>query len=177
MRKWLIGTAMLAVVALISAPVSASPLTEKQQETSFSASFQDIDNFGKTIQIDGEWQWILGKGYHEVGAILSYLKDDPDTGPSSDATIIGPSYTFNWMPANDKVTPFVHGAFGFVSGDLGDVFDNAFLAGIGAKVFVGDSGAVRFEYYFQRFMGADSFDDQDSQGLRIGISIFFGKSK
>jgi hypothetical protein len=155
--------------------LSASTLAEKNQETSFSASYVDTDNFGKTMQADGQWQWIFGKGYHELGALLSYLKVDPDAGPSTDATILGPVYTFNWTPGKEKVTGFVEGSFGFVSGDLGDSFDDVLEASVGAKVFVGNSAAVRFDYFFQKFQGANNLDDQDSNGLRVGISIFGGK--
>jgi len=174
MRNFLLGSAVLLVLGFVASPLSASTLAEKEQETSFSASYVDTQDVGKTIQADGQWQWIFGKGYNELGAILSYLKVDPDSGSSTDATILGPVYTFNWMPDNEKVTGFVEASYGFVSGDLGDVFDDALEASIGAKVFVGNSAAVRFDYFFQKLQGAGSFDDQDSNGLRIGISIFGG---
>src|SRR5262249_25093156 len=175
MRTWAVVPAILILFGFAASPLSASTLSEHKQEASFSASYVDTSDVGKTTQADGQWQWIFGKGYHEVGAILSYLNFDPDSGPSSDATILGPVYTFNWMPENPKVTGFVEGSLGLVSGDLGDVFDDAFEASVGAKVFVGNSAAVRFDYFFQRLTGADSFDDQDSNGLRVGISIFGGK--
>jgi hypothetical protein len=174
MRTWLACAAALALFGFAASPLSASTLEEKQQETSFSASYVDTEDVGTTMQADGQWQWIFGKGYHEVGGILSYLKFDPDTGSSSDATILGPVYTFNWMPANDKLTGFLEGSYGIVSGDLGDVVDNAWTASVGAKVFVGDSAAVRFDLFFRSLQGADGFDDEDSHGLRVGISIFGG---
>ena len=175
MRTWLAGTTVVLVLfGFAASPLSASTLQEKQQETSFSASWVDTEDVGTTMQADGQWQWIFGSGYHEVGAILSYLKVDPDSGPSSDATILGPIYTFNWMPANDKVTGFLEASYGIVSGDLGDVVDNAWTASVGAKLFVGDSAAVRFDLFFRSLQGADGFDDEDSHGLRVGISIFGG---
>ena len=163
------------MIGFVASPAFASTLSEKKNETSFSVSYEDVDNFGKTTSIDGQWQWIFGKGYHEVGATLYYLKLDPDVGSGADATIIGPVYTWNWMPANDKATGFVEAAYGFVSGDLSDFVDAAWQASVGAKVFVGDSAAVRFDYFHQSLLGADNFDDQDSSGVRIGISIFAGK--
>ena len=175
MRTWIVAPAFLILIGLAASPLSASTLAENKQEASFSASYVDTSDVGKTLQADGQWQWIFGKGYHELGAVLSYLNFDPDNGSSSDATIIGPVYTFNWFPDNNKVTGFVEGSLGLVSGDLGDVFDDAVEASVGAKVFVGNSAAVRFDYFFQKLMGADNFDDQDSNGLRIGISIFGGK--
>ena len=174
MRKWFVGPAVLALFGLAASPLSASTLAEKQQETSFSASFVDVEDFGKIVQVDGQWEWIFGKGYHEVGGILSYLKENPDSGSSNNAIILGPVYTFNWFPDNETVTGFVEASYGFVSGDLGDVFDDVWEASVGAKLFVGDSAAVRFDYFFQDFQGSDGFDDEESNGLRIGISIFFG---
>jgi hypothetical protein len=174
MRSWSIAPAVMALFALTAFPLSAATLQQRQQETTFSASSVDTDNVGKVIQADGQWQLIFGKGHHEIGGLLSYLKLDPDSGSSSDATILGPVYTFNWFPANEKVTGFVEGSFGVVSGDLGNNFDDALEASIGAKVFAGNSAAVRFDYFFRKLQGADNFDNQDSNGLRVGISIFFG---
>ena len=175
MRSWLAGFAVLALIGFVASPAFASTLSERKHETAFSASYEDIDNFGKTTNIDGQWQWIFGKGYNELGASLSYFKVSPDSGPSSDSTIIGPVYAFNWMPDNDKVAGYVEAGYGFVSGDLSDFVDAAWRASVGAKVFVGDSAAVRFAIFRQTLMGADNFADQDSSGLEIGISIFAGK--
>ena len=168
-------TFLFIAFAQVASPASASPLESKQNEWAFAISWTDIDDVGSTTNIDGDWQWILTpKGYHEIGARLSYLKVDPDNGGSSDATILGPLYTFNWFP-DKAVTGYVSGFLGFVSGDLGDTVDDAIEGAVGAKVFVGDSSAVRFEFFIQKLMGADDFDDQDSHGIRIGLSIFTGK--
>jgi hypothetical protein len=175
MRSLSACLAVLSLIGMLASPVVASTLEEKQQEASFSFSYVDLDNFGKTTTLDGQWQWIFGKGYHELGANLSYLNLDPDTGSSNDAIIFGPVYAWNWMPANQKVTGFLEASYGFVSGDLGDEADGALQGGVGAKVFVGNSAAVRFEYFIQRLMGSNGFDDQDSSGLKVGISIFGGK--
>jgi hypothetical protein len=175
MRRSLAGFAVLALIGFVASPAFASTLSEKQHEMSFAASYVDTDNFGKTTSINGQWQWIFGEGYNELGGSLSHLKVSPDSGPGSDATIIGPIYTFNWMPDNDTVTGFVEAGYGFVTGDLGDTVDAAWEVSVGAKVFVGDSAAVRFALFQQTMMGADNFDDVDSSGLEIGISIFVGK--
>jgi len=175
MRSWLAGFAVLALIGFVASPAFASTLSERKHETAFSASYEDIDQVGKITNIDGQWQWIFGKGFNELGASLSYLKVSPDSGSSSDSTIIGPVYAFNWMPDNDKVTGYVEAAYGFVSGDLSDFVDAAWRASVGAKVFVGDSAAVRFAIFHQSLLGASGFDDQDSNGLEVGISIFAGK--
>ena len=174
MRIFLTGLASLILIGFFASSVSASTLTEKDFETAFSFAYNDVEDFGKTTTLDGQWQWLFGKSYHEFGGKLSYLNIDPDSGTGSDATIFGPVYTWNWTPASKRATGFLEGFLGFVSGDLGDVADDALEASVGAKVFVGDSAAVRFDYFVQRLMGADGFDDQDSSGIRVGISIFGG---
>ncbi|HEV8374805.1 MAG TPA: hypothetical protein VGR38_01070 [Candidatus Polarisedimenticolia bacterium] len=175
MRLLLPGLASVILIGALASPVSASTLTEKKYETSFAFSYDDTDDVGKSIDLDGQFQWIFGDGRHEIGPKVTYFKFDPDLGPSTDGLLIGPVYTWNWMPAKDKATGFLEAAYEFASGDLGDVADAAWEASVGAKVFVGDSAAIRFDYYFRSLMGADSFDDQDSSGVRVGLSIFCGK--
>src|SRR5262249_30470684 len=92
MRTWVVAPAVLIMIGLAASPLSASTLSENKQEASFSASYVDTSDVGKTTQADGQWQWIFSKGYHEIGALLSYLNFDPDNGSGSDATILGPVY-------------------------------------------------------------------------------------
>jgi hypothetical protein len=166
---------LFIALACVVTQAQATPLVDKQNEWAFAVSWTDVDDFGSSTNIDGDWQWILTpKGRHEIGARLSYLKVDPDDGDSTDAMILGPLYTFNWFP-DKPVTGYVSGFLGFVSGDLGDFVDNAVEGDVGAKMFVGNSAAVRFEFFVQKLIGADDFDDQDSHGIRIGLSIFTGK--
>jgi hypothetical protein len=177
MSKCLSRVALFAVLACVVSPVLATPLEDKQMEWAFAVNWTDVDDVGSTTNIDGEWQWILDKaGHHEVGALLTYFNFDPDFGDSSDGMILGPVYSWNWTPSK-AATGYLTASFGFVSGDLGDFADTAWQGGIGAKVFVGDSAAVRFEYFIAKLMGADDFDDQDSNGISIGISIFTGSKK
>jgi hypothetical protein len=175
MSKRLAVFASILVLGMAAPMVSASTLAEKDFETSFALSYQDVKDVGKTTNLDGQWQWIFGKGYHELGGKLSYLDFSPEGGSSSDATILGPVYTWNWMPSQEKVTGFVEAFYGFVSGDLSDVADAELQGSVGAKLFVGNSAAVRFDLFLQRLFGANGFEDQDSSGLRIGISLFGGK--
>jgi hypothetical protein len=177
MRNWLAVFASILMLGPAASAVSASTLEEKNYETSFALTYQDVNDVGKTTNLDGQWQWLFAKGHHELGGKLSYLDVSPDGGPSTTATIIGPVYTWNWMPGQEKVTGFLEGFYGFVSGDLSDVADAELQGSVGAKVFVGDSAAVRFDFFLQRLFGADGFDDQDSSGIRIGISLFGGKKK
>jgi hypothetical protein len=175
MRMLLPGLASAVLIGVLASPAFAGPLEEKKYETSFSFNYDDTDNFGKTITLDGQFDWILAKGRHELGAKTSYINFDPDTGDSSDSLLIGPAYTFNWSPSNDTATGFVGASYLFASGDLGDTVDAALEGTVGAKVFVGDSANIRLEGYFRRLMGASGFDDEDSMGIRVGLGILFGK--
>ena len=176
MRHRLTGLAILAGIMLVAPAAFASPLSEKQFETAFTFSYVDTDDFGKTTNLQGDWQWIFKNGYHEVGALLSYLNIDFDGGGSEDAMILGPMYTFNWFPEK-KITGYLSAAYGFVSGDLGDSYDDAWQGALGAKLFVGDSAAIRMEYFIQKLDGDNGISDQDNSGLRVGISIFAGSKK
>ena len=174
MSNYVRHLAFISVLACVVSPALATPLDSRLNEWAFDISWVDVDDFGETTNIDGEWQWILAKGRHEVGALLSYFEVDPDDGDSSDALIFGPVYSWNWFP-DKPVTGYLTASYGIVSGDLGDSADGALHGGVGAKLFVGDSAAVRFEYFLERLMGAEGFDDQDSVGISIGISLFTGR--
>ena len=177
LRRLVLSSSLIIAFAWVASPVSATPLQSRQNEWAFAISWTDINDVGSTTNIDGDWQWILTRdGRHEIGARLSYFEVNPDDGASTDGTVLGPLYTFNWFPEK-PVTGYVSGFLGFVSGDLGDVFDDAIEADVGAKMFVGDSVAVRFEFFIQKLLGADGFDDQDSHGIRIGLSLFTGKKR
>jgi hypothetical protein len=177
MRGRLTGLTLVVLIGLIPSAAAASPLADKQFETSFTLSYVNVNSAGKTTNLDGDWSWIFVKGYSEVGLLVSYTKIDPDFGISTDSTIIGPQYTWNWMPDKDAGTGYLSASYGFVGGDPADFFDSAVQAAVGAKLFVGDSAAVRIEYFFQRFLGSKGFSDQDSNGLAIGISIFGGRTR
>ena len=175
MRSWIASLVAVLFAGFATPSILASTLPEKNFETGFTFSYVDVNDFGKTTNLDGQWQWLFGKGSQELGAKLSYLSVNPDTGSSNDATIFGPVYTWNWMPEKEKFTGFLEAFYGFVSGDLGDVADNEVQGSVGAKVFVGNSAAVRFDYFVDKVMGANGAEDVDSSGIRIGISIFGGE--
>ena len=127
--------------------------------------------------MDGQWQWICGKGYTELGLLVSYFKIETDDfffGPSTqDGWIAGPSFTWNWMPKS-PITGYLSAAAGGVGGDLGNVYDSAAQGTFGAKIFVGNSAAVRIEYVYQRLYGASFYSDSETRTIHIGVSIFSG---
>lgn len=172
MRRYLACLMALAVAILAVSSAFAGTLENKKNEWAFKFSYTDADSVGKETNLDLSWQYIIGKGYHEVGAVVNYFKDDPDVGASLDATAIGPKYTWNWTPANDKATGFVAGSYAVTGGDLGDSFDAIWEVNVGAKMFVGNSAAITADFFFSRAMGANGVPDQDSKGIAVGISIF-----
>jgi hypothetical protein len=169
--------AILAVALLLVSPVFASALEDKKTEWAFDFNYDDTDNVGKSIDLDVTASWMFAKGRSQVGALVSYFDfdfDDPlDT--DVDGLAIGPIYTFNFTPDNDKVTGLGEVAYSITSGDLGDAVDSIIHVGVGARLFVGDSAAVRLVAYYDKAQGADGFADQDATGLSVGISIFTGK--
>jgi hypothetical protein len=170
---------IVAVALLVISPAFASTLESKKHELAFDFAYTDTDSVGKDISLDLGWGWIFSKGYHQVGALVSYFSfdfDDP-LAPDIDGVAIGPLYTFNWTPANDKGTGFAEAAYLITSGDLGDVVDSVVHVAVGAKMFAGDSAAIRVSAFYEKNKGVTGFPDQDATGLSAGISIFLGKGK
>jgi hypothetical protein len=162
---------------LFSSSLFAGTLDEHLNEWSFALNYTDVNDFGSTTNLDGEWQYIFPRhGAHELGALVSYTRLNPDNGPSTDGLILGPAYSWNWTPQS-QATGYLTASMGLISGDLHDSFDSAWRGGVGGKFFVGNSAAVRVEYAFQRLMGKNAVPDQDSRSLTLGISLFTGKGK
>jgi hypothetical protein len=172
--------ALAILLALFTGAIASSSLfagTEQHlNEWSFALNYTDVNDFGSTTNLDGEWQYILPRGAHELGALVSYFSVNPDNGGSTDGLIVGPAYSWNWFPAK-QATGYLTASVGVISGDLNDTFDSAWRGGVGGKFFVGNSAAVRVEYDFQKLMGTNGFDDQDSRTLTLGISLFTGKGR
>ena len=177
MKAFLTRFMILAVALLLVSPVFASALEDKKTEWAFDFDYTDTDNSGKDITLDVSAGWMFGKGRHQIGPLVSYFKfdfDDP-LATDIDGLTIGPIYTFNFTPDNDKVTGLAEVAYSFASGDLGDVIDSVIHIGVGARLFAGDSAAIRIIAFYDKAAGADAFPDQDATGLTAGISIFTGK--
>jgi hypothetical protein len=171
-----------ALLALLIVPQAASSafagtLDQHLMEWSFALNYTDVNDFGSTTNLDGEWQYIFPKhGAHELGALVSYTSINPDDGPSTDGLILGPAYSWNWTPQS-QATGYLTAAVGIVSGNLDDFYDSSLRGGVGGKFFVGNSAAVRVEYAFQKLLGKNGVDDQDSRSLTLGISLFTGKGR
>ena len=167
---------LVLFTGIFASSSSFASVDQHLYEWSFDLNSTHINDIGTTTNLDGEWQFIFPRGSHELGALLSYFSVNPDDGPSTDGLILGPAYSWNWTPQS-AATGYLTASLGFVSGDLHDEFDTAWRGGVGGKFFVGNSAAVRIEYDFQRLMGRNGFDDQDSRTLLLGISLFTGKGR
>lgn len=170
---------IVAVALVLVSSVYASTLESKKNEWAFDFSFADNSSDDPAIadekdtNLDGAWSWVFGKGHHQIGALVSYLNvDSDDPTQDFDGVAVGPLYTFNWTPGKEKATGFVEAAYSTTSGDLGDGFDSIIHLGVGARVFAGDTAAIRIVYFFDQLAGATGFADADSTGLAAGISFF-----
>lgn len=173
---------IVAVALLFVSSAFASTLESKKNEWAFDFSYADNNSDDpavadeKDTNLDGAWSWVFGKGYHQVGALVSYFNlDSDDPLADVDGLAVGPLYTFNWTPGKDKATGFVEAGYSTTSGDLGDAFDSVIHVGVGARVFAGDTAAIRIVYFFDQLAGATGFADADSTGLSAGISFFTHK--
>jgi hypothetical protein len=172
MRKVVTRVLVLVSVCLFVSASFATPLDSHKNEWAFDFHYTDTDNAGKFTNLNFSWQWIFAKGRHELGALTTYFKDDPDVGASTDGMTIGPVYTFNFTPASSWGTGYFDASYSTTSGDLSDAFDSVVEAAVGAKFFVGNSAAVKAEFFWQSLAGASGFNDVDSTGINVGISIF-----
>lgn len=177
MKAFLTRFTILAVALLLVSPVFASALEDKKMEWAFDFDYADTDNVGTSTTLNVLGNYSFSKGRSQVGGLLTYFKLDSDDplDPDVDGLTLGPIYTFNFTPDNDKATGLVEVAYSFASGDLGDVVDSVIHFGVGARLYVGDAGAVRLIAFYDKAAGADGFADQDSTGLSVGLAIFTGK--
>lgn len=173
------GAAIIASALLLAPSVFASTLESKKNEWALDFSYADHSSddpavaYERDTSLDLAWGWVFGKGRHQVGALVSYFNLHRDTpGVDRAGLAVGPLYTFNWTPEKDKLTGFVEAAYSTTSGDLGDSFDSVWHLGVGGRVFVWKTAAVRIVYFVDRLQGATGSADADSTGLAAGFSIF-----
>ncbi len=149
-------------------------LEDRKNEWSFALNYTDEDDVGKSIQYFLDWSWIFERGYHQLGASVSAFDIDYDDPyePDLDGSVIGPVYQWNWTPSKEWGTGFLLAGYGIVGGDMGDLFENQVIAGVGIKAFVGNSAAIRAIYTFSQMKGEDFVADRDTTSLVVGISLY-----
>ncbi len=163
---------IMCLCLMVSLAAYATPLEDKKNEWAFELSAIDVDDVGDFTEFDITWSWIFEGGRHELGAILSYFDFDFDMGLDEDGYTLGPIYQWNWTPNKEWGTGFAFASYSTAGGDLGDVFDTETAIGAGIKAFVGDSAAISIAYVFSQLEGEAGFQDVDTTGIVVGISIF-----
>jgi hypothetical protein len=171
-RSLLVGVSVFLIAG--SSAGHASTLEERRNEWAFSLSSVDVDDIGSTTEYSIDWSWIFEKGYFQFGVTASGFEIDNDDpfAPDSDGATVGPLFIWNWTPSKERATGFLFASAQGVGGDLGDVFDAVGSAGVGAKAFVGSSAAIQVFYSFDKFQGAEGFQDVDQRRLGVAIALY-----
>ncbi|NJN64599.1 MAG: autotransporter outer membrane beta-barrel domain-containing protein [Acidobacteria bacterium] len=173
--------AILLGLALCAAlPVWADGPDQGESEVSLSFSYSDFDlgekddvDFGTSTSID----LTLSYGYyltehHEVGGLLSYNKEEIESGGTkvdTDGYGIGAFYHFNFS-GGEVATPFVGASVTSIGGDSGDVYDLGYEILLGVKFYPFDNGGVLVAASWSQLQAADEIYD-DASGLQVVAGI------
>lgn len=154
-------------------PPFAGGLEKRDGEATLDLTFQDEEDIGTFISVNGSVLFILAGGYFEIGPVYSYARIEGDDGSFFDGYGFGPRAEINFLP-DLSATPFITGSFLFLGGDLGDVFDDEVSVGAGIKIFIGDSAALRITGSRITRSGEPGLEDQEATLITAGFSVFLG---
>ena len=157
---------------LIPALGFGGTLEERRNEWAIDVTSLDEDDFGTFTVIEIEWSYIFLGGRFELGAQIQAFEDDPDFGPSFDASVLGPVFTWNWLPRSERVTGYASATVAGVGGDFEDFFDGYTSVAVGAKIFVGNSAAIRVFVTSDTFIGKDGFEDLEQTRAVISLALY-----
>ena len=149
--------------------VHASTLEKSRGEWAFRLSSRDQSVHGS---------YIFGRGIFQLGLVASNFHNDFYDEAALErfkGNAIGPVFTLNLAPENEKRTPFLFASVQNVYGRAGDLFDEVVTFGAGFKVFIGDSAAVMG--FIQRInpLENDSFENLDQTALGVGVVLYTGQ--
>lgn len=166
---------VLALAAAATTAANADSLEKGNKEIDFAFSYNDLNPDGtadslKTTTLAGSFGYLLGGG-NEVGGRLAYSKQEQGDF-NVDATQIGAFYNYNFR-AGENLNPYLGAQVSFLSGDLGDVYDNTFGVEAGLKVWPWTNAGFKFGLAFDQYNGADDFEDAKSTTVFGGIGIKF----
>lgn len=167
---------MFCLLFILLFPVHSAwgaPLQDRSLEFNFDLIYDDTDNAGTITTLDGAVLFIPGSGLVEPGFFVNYFIDDPDGGSSFDGYAIGPRVDLNLTP-DLNVTPYFTASFGFIGGDLGDIYDNLFSIGVGLKAFINEWAAFTVTFERRTQTGERNVKDLDTNLLTAGFSLFGG---
>ena len=161
----------IAVLILLlgSLPASALTLEENKWEWAFRLSSRDQSAHGS---------YILGAGLFQIGlAASNFHSDFYDEAALGEfkGNAIGPVFTLNTAPRNEKRTGFLFASVQSVHGRASDLFDEVVTLGAGFKVFIGDSAAVLGFVQHINPLENDSFENLDQTALGVGVVFYSGQ--
>ncbi len=146
--------------------VHASTLREKNGEWAFRLSARDQSVHGS---------YILRSGFFQIGLAASNFHNDfydEAALGKFNGNAIGPVFTLNTVPRNEKRTGFLFASVQSVHGRAGELFDEVVTLGAGFKVFIGDSAAVLGFVQHINPLENDRFENLDQTALGVGIALY-----
>lgn len=172
MFKKSLQTAALGAALLLMTATSHAAVQQGDWELGFSGSYSALDAGGADLDLlllDGKAGYFVTSGL-QVSSSLTYL-DAEIEGDSLDAIMVGggADYHFN---TQSTFVPFVGAGISWVDvdvGGLGGGDDFAWEVRAGAKQFVAENVAIKYQVSYLEF------DDLDLDGVNvnIGLSFFF----
>lgn len=176
MRRQFCLIGVCALTLLVASPALADSLRKGQKEINFDFSYSKLEGDDsnqslKTTLLTGMFGYMLTDG-HEVGGILQYSKSEISGSASSDSTLFGAFYHYNFQ-AGPNINPYLGANLATIGGDLGDVFDTAYGIEGGVKVWPWSNGGFQFGVRYTKYQGADNFEDGTETALFGGVGIKF----
>ena len=166
----------LAVVGGSSA--YADSLKKGDKEFLFAFDYSDIkfDEGGgdiKTTILSGNFGYLITNG-NEVGGLINYQKAEVTGEATSDATIFGVFYNYNFK-AGTNMNPYVGVSYATIGGNYGDVFKDDIGARVGIKVYPWSNGGFNFGLGYDKLKGESSngVPDAKTTSAFAGINLKF----
>jgi hypothetical protein len=153
---------MVVLVGLFVAPSAAATLGKGDNEIELSMSYSDLDigsssglDLGseERLELTLLYGRLLTDGF-EIGLLTSYSDQEIDGGDivadeSSDTSSIGAFIAYNFL-TGETVIPYLVGTLEIIGGDGGDLYDTAYGAGGGIKIYPFEHGGFRFGVNFTK---------------------------
>ena len=168
-------SAVIGIVA--AAPAVAGTLDSNKSEWTFDMNYTNQSSVGSTTNVRFAYGYLPGKGYSEIGLDGTYMRIEDNTfGGTTDSTVLGLFYAWNWTPTSSRATGFLSIGAGGLGGDLHTVFDYSVDGALGVKLFVGNSAAITARFTYQRLYASTSSgfssNDEDFTGVAIGLALY-----
>ncbi len=174
-KALLIGAALLLFLVAPAAAQDEPVWAHGTNAVIFSLNWESREDAPTVFDTSGQWLHYTSDA-HAFGVALSVL----DAGGVS-ASSVGPAYEFNF-PALKKGHFFLLTRLEAFTGDAADIATGTGIVGVGYKLHIGDSSAVRLTLDY-----SDALDMDDNapaagaalleQSITFGIAIEIGMNK